>query len=231
MKLKLIDKLPYFYGDCPKTNTLQDGLGSETDNLYSKVEGTTNQLYVNTATWGLVEWEKFAGVKKTSGSIEQRRARVIAKLKAKGTTTLEALTNLCKLYVSKVEIEELYSEYALRLNLIEEQDSFNPIIYNLNDMDEAIWEIKPAHLNHHLGFSHSRKLGIKADYEYVTIKYIPCNSAYAGQYQPNTYNREKELHNLPSSYVDTSTPNEKPSASTAILGMALLGEAILGGSK
>ena len=89
--MKLIDKLPYFYEECPKTNTIQDGLSAETNNLYSKVEGTTNQLYVNTATWALCEWEKFAGVKKTSGSIEQRRARVIAKLKAKGTTTLEVL--------------------------------------------------------------------------------------------------------------------------------------------
>lgn len=229
--MRLIDKLPYFYGDCPKTNSLQDGLGSETDNLYSKVEGTTNQLYVNTATWALGEWEKFAGVKKTSGSIEQRRARVIAKLKAKGTTTLEVLKAVCNIYVSKVEIEELYSEYALMIKLIEEKDSFNPIEYRLNDMNEAIWEIKPAHLNHHLGFSHSRKLGIKADYEYVTIKYIPCNSAYAGQYQPNTYNREKELHNLPSSYVNTSTLNENPSTNAAILGVAVLGEAILGGAK
>ena len=28
--MKLIDKLPYFYEECPKTNTIQDGLGSET---------------------------------------------------------------------------------------------------------------------------------------------------------------------------------------------------------
>ena len=229
--MKLIDKLPYFYEECPKTNTIQDGLSAETNNLYSKVEGTTNQLYVNTATWALCEWEKFAGVKKTSGSIEQRRARVIAKLKAKGTTTLEVLEAVCNIYASKVEIEEIYNEYALMISLIEQKDSFNPIEYRLNDMNEAIWEIKPAHLNHHFSFSQSRKLGVQVNYEDITIKYIPCNSCYAGQYQPNTYNREKELYNLPNSYVDISTPNEKPSASTAILGIAVLGEAVLGGAK
>ena len=229
--MRLIDKLPYFYGECPKTNTIQDGLSAETNNLYSKVEGTTNQLYVSSSTWALGEWEKFAGVKKTDGSIEQRRARVIAKLKAKGTTTLEVLEAVCNIYASKVEIEEIYNEYALMISLVEEKDSFNPIEYRLNDMNEAIWEIKPAHLNHHFSFSQSRKLGIKARYEDITIKYIPCNSAYAGQYQPNTYNREKELYNLPNSYVDISTPNEKPSASTAILGIAVLGEAVLGGAK
>ena len=222
--MKLIDKLPYFYEECPKTNTIQDGLSAETNNLYSKVEGTTNQLYVNTATWALCEWEKFAGVKKTSGTIEQRRARVIAKLKAKGTTTLEVLEAVCNIYASKVEIEEIYNEYALMISLAEEKDSFNPIEYRLNDMNEAIWEVKPAHLNHYFKFSQSRKLGIKTNYDDVTIKYIPCNSCYAGQYQPNTYNREKELYNLPSSYNENSSM-----LGNAILGMSILG--VNGGVK
>ena len=200
--MKLIDKLPYFYGECPKTNTIQDGLSVETNNLYSKVEGTTNQLYVSSATWALCEWEKFAGVKKTNGSIEQRRARVIAKLKAKGTTTLEVLEAVCNTYANKVEIEELFSEYALMITLVEEKDNFNTIEYRLKDMNDAIWEVKPAHLNHYFKFSQSRKLGVKTSYSDISIKYIPCNACYAGVVQPNTYNREKELHNLGSSYVE-----------------------------
>ena len=44
--MKLINKLPPFYEDCPKTNTIQDGLSSEINNLYSKVNSTINQLYV-----------------------------------------------------------------------------------------------------------------------------------------------------------------------------------------
>ena len=81
--MKLIDKLPYFYEECPKTNSIQEGLQSETDNLYRKVNSTIEQLYINSTTWALGEWEKFAGVKKTDGTIDQRRARVAAKLRAK----------------------------------------------------------------------------------------------------------------------------------------------------
>ena len=198
--MKLIDKLPYFYEECPKTNTIQEGLGSETETLYSKVRATTDQLYVNTATWGLVEWEKFAGVKNTSGTINQRRIRVINKLKAKGTTTLEIFTNICNMYADNVKVEEIYHEYALMISLVEEKDSFNPVEYRLAEMNEAIWEVKPAHLNHYFNFTQARKLGVETKYEDLTIKYIPCNACYAGQYQPNTYNREKELHNLESSY-------------------------------
>ena len=198
--MKLIDKLPYFYEECPKVNTIQEGLGSETETLYSKVRATTDQLYVNTATWGLVEWEKFAGVKNTSGTIDQRRIRVINKLKAKGTTTLEVFTDICNMYADNVKVEEIYHEYALMISLVEEKDSFNPVEYRLAEMNEAIWEVKPAHLNHYFNFTQARKLGVETKYEDLTIKYIPCNACYAGQYQPNTYNREKELHNLESSY-------------------------------
>ena len=107
------------------------------------------------------------------------------------------------------------------ISLVEEKDSFNPVEYRLAEMNEAIWEVKPAHLNHYFNLTQSRKLGVKTKYEDITIKYIPCNACYAGQYQPNTYNREKELHKLPSSY------NQQIS----ILGSAVLGDMILGGVK
>lgn len=191
--MKLIDKLPYFYEECPKTNTIQEGLGSEVKTLYSKVEGTVNQLYINSTTWALGEWEKFAGIKKTDGTIEQRRAKVSAKLRAKGTTTLEVITALCKLYVEDVKVTELFNEYAILLELIIKKDSEIPKEYNLSSMDDAIWEIKPAHLGHALEFNNSRKLSIKTSYEDVKLKYIPCNSIYAGELQANTYFKDKEL--------------------------------------
>ena len=67
--MKLINKLPPFYEDCPKTNTIQYVLSSEINNLYSKVNSTIYQLYVNSATWGLSEWGRFAGIRKTDGAI------------------------------------------------------------------------------------------------------------------------------------------------------------------
>lgn len=197
--MKLIDKLPYFYEECPKTNTIQDGLGNEVKTLYSKVKGTTNQLYINSTTWALSEWEKFAGIKKTDGTIEQRRAKVSAKLRAKGTTTLEVITALCKLYVEDVKVTELFNEYAILLELIIKKDSEIPREYNLVGMSEAIWEVKPAHLGHALEFNNSRKLSIKTSYEDVKLKYIPCNSIYAGELQANTYFKDKELCILPPS--------------------------------
>ena len=219
--MKLIDKLPFFYEECPKTNTIQDGLSSEINNLYSKVEGTIDQLYVNSATWALGEWEKFADIKKTDGTIEQRRARVASKLKAKGTTTLEVMKSLCKSYAEDIRVTEIFNEYKILLELITTKESDIPKTYNFSDMNEAIWEIKPAHLNHEIDINNSRKLNIKTNYEDVKFKYIPCNCAYAGEFQPNTYNKDSELINLKPSV-------ENDFMNTSIVGVALVGVATLG---
>ena len=219
--MKLINKLPDFYRECPKTNTIQDGLSSEINNLYSKVNSTIDQLYVNSATWGLSEWEKFADIKKTDGTIEQRRARVASKLKAKGTTTLEVMKSLCKSYAEDIRVTEIYNEYKILLELIATKENDIPKTYNFADMNEAFWEIKPAHLNHEIDINNSRKLNIKTNYEDVKFKYIPCNCAYAGEFQPNTYNKDSELINLKPSV-------ENDFMNTSIVGVALVGVATLG---
>ncbi len=219
--MKLIDKLPFFYEECPKTNTIQDGLSFEINNLYSKVDSTIDQLYVNSATWALGEWEKFADIKKTDGTIEQRRARVASKLKAKGTTTLEVMKSLCKSYSEDIRVTEIFNEYKILLELITTKENDIPKTYNFTNMNEAIWEIKPAHLAHEMDINNSRKLNIKTNYEDVKFKYIPCNCAYAGEFQPNTYNKDSELINLKPSV-------ENDFMNTSIVGVALVGVATLG---
>ena len=63
------------------------------------------------------------------------------------------LKNLCKSYDEDVKVTELFNEYSILLELIIKKNNEIPIEYNLNSMDEAIWEIKPAHLNHSLNIN------------------------------------------------------------------------------
>ena len=199
--MKLIDKLPYFYEECPTTNTIQEGLQSETDNLYRKVDNTIDQLYINSATWALDMWEEFVDIKNPEGTVEQRRSSVSAKLKAKGTTTLDVMTALCKSYIDDVKVTELFNEYTILLQLISNSESFLPKEYNLTDINSSIWEVKPAHLAHEFDFVNSRKLNIKTAYEDAKFRYIPCNTIYAGELQPNTYFNDNELSILPPSEI------------------------------
>ena len=219
--MKLIDKLPYFYEECPKVNSIQEGLQSEADILYRKVDNTRNQLYVSSATWGLDLWEKFAGIKKKANTIEERRSRVIAKLTAKGTTTLEVIKAIAKAYAENIKVSEYPREYKILLEFIETKEFDLPKEYRLLDIDEAIWEVKPAHLDHVFNFNNSRKLNIKTSYEDIKFKYIPCNAIYAGETQPNTYVKESELAILePYIKLDKTT---SPIVGTALTGVAILG--------
>ena len=219
--MKLINKLPDFYEECPKTNDIQNGLSSEINNLYSKVNSTIDQLYINSSTWALSEWEKFAGIKKTDGTIEQRRARVASKLKAKNTTTLEVVKSLYKSYAEDIKVTEIFNEYKILLESIITKDEELPKTYDLTGMNESIWEIKPAHLEHEINLNNSRKLNIKTKYEDVKFKYIPCNTIYAGQLQPNTYIKDSELLNL--NYVINSEVVNSSRLGVAVLGNAMLG--------
>ena len=83
--------------------------------------------------------------------------------------------------------------------MITTKESDIPKTYNFADINEAIWEIKPAHLGHEMDINNSRKLNIKTNYEDAKFKYIPCNCIYAGEFQPNTYIKDSELNYLPSS--------------------------------
>jgi hypothetical protein len=98
-----------------------------------------------------------------------------------------------------VQVTELFNEYSILLDLIIEKESNAPLSYNFTSMNEAIWEIKPAHLNHSFNINNTRKIGIKAEYDDIKFKYFPCNTLYAGELQANTYTKEKELYNLPPS--------------------------------
>lgn len=219
--MKLIDKLPFFYSECPVTNTIQEGLNIEADVLVNKTDNTVDQLYVNSATWGLELWEKFVGITKSSGSLTDRRLRIITKLTSKRTTTLEVMKELCKTYVNEVDVKEIFEEYKILITLTEKEESDLPKEYNLNEINNAIWEIKPAHLEHELDLRHGRKINIVTNYSDVKFKYIPCNTIYAGEVQSNTYNKDSELLNLKQS-VETEFIN------TSILGVALVGVATLG---
>ena len=131
------------------------------------------------------------------------------------------MKSLCKSYSEDIRVTEIFNEYKIPLELITTKEEDIPKTYNFADMNEAIWEIKPAHLNHEMDINNSRKLNIKTNYEDVKFKYIPCNCAYAGEFQPNTYNKASELLNLKPSV-------ENDFMNTSIVGVAIVGVATLG---
>lgn len=104
----------------------------------------TNQFYVETATWGLGDWERILDLKPDAGdSYEQRRNRILLKLQAHNTSTVSFLANLIKRYcteksnVSVIEDNEHSTFHA--------EIADGSVIY-ANGLLEALNTYKPAHL-------------------------------------------------------------------------------------
>ncbi|OOM71096.1 hypothetical protein CLPUN_50880 [Clostridium puniceum] len=102
------------------------------------------QILPQTATeWGISLWEKRIGIStNTSKTLEERRARVLAKLINRSTTTVETIKQICRSFASEVEVIQHNDEYYFEVNLL----SNLGFSYELKSMYDFIDIVKPAHL-------------------------------------------------------------------------------------
>lgn len=142
--MRLLDLLPEFYANCPQTADLQNALGVELDAVQSARDDCMLQLDVNTATWGLDLWEEAYGIKKDAEkSYEFRRSRIISKMRGTGTVTALMIENVAESFSNgEVAVDEHPEQYRFDVRFVGKRG----IPPNLDDLKEAIEEIKPAHL-------------------------------------------------------------------------------------
>ena len=148
--MQVKDYIPKFLLDIEELRTIYNVQQIEIDKLNADAKDLLNQFFVASATWGLSRWEEFVGFNTDTGkSIEERRARILAKLRGQGTTTVQMLTNVCKAYVEDVSIVEHPSKYFFDINLNSNKGFPNA----LEDLYESVDEIKPAHLATHFSLT------------------------------------------------------------------------------
>lgn len=118
--------------------------GAEYDQIRTSLEDVLKQFYVETATWGLGLWEQMLGLSSYAGKPdEQRRSRIISKLRGMGTVTVNLVKNVAESYVyGTVEVTENPAAYSFTVRFVDPLG----IPPNLADVQAAIEEIKPAHL-------------------------------------------------------------------------------------
>ena len=106
----------------------------------------TNQFYVETATWGLGDWERILDLKPDAGdSYEQRRNRILLKLQGRQVSTLDFMARLCARYTvdKAAEIEEHNEENRFRVYLHGGTSDLPGLRY-------ALETYKPAHLAYNI---------------------------------------------------------------------------------
>lgn len=142
----LMDYLPEDYKKSPPTVEIQVALERMTNGAEEDISDLREQFFLSTATWGLSLWEWLYDVDTDlTKDMEQRRSVVAAKIRGKGTTTVEMIKNVSEAYVNGlVDVVEYNSEYRFEIVMM----STIGIPPNMEDLKATIEEIKPAHLDY-----------------------------------------------------------------------------------
>lgn len=148
------DSIPQYYGDSRVVANILDREAAEIEALNAEVKAVLDQFFIDTATYGLARWEKICGIPTDElKPIEQRRSVVKSKIRGVGTVTVELIKNVAKAYANgEVDVTEDPGNYTIKVTFIGTRGT-PP---NLQDIQNALREIIPAHLAVNFQFTYLR---------------------------------------------------------------------------
>lgn len=143
--VKTLKHLPKFLptdNDLKNTALISD---DEHEKLRLDILDVKNQLFVETATWGLSEWERVLDLSvKENASIEDRRIQILLKLQGLNTVSETFMNNLINMFCEDKSgyIIQHNPEYWFEVVLNGNQK------LDLDSLSDAIETYKPAHLGY-----------------------------------------------------------------------------------
>lgn len=144
----LIYRLPRCYQDSTPLSELERVLGAQAEQLHVSKLDMLQQLWVDTATWGLDLWEQWAGLPvDRTRPYSYRRGRIKAKLRGQGTTTVEMLQGVVASFgyrPDQVAVVEHSGSYQFEIVL----SDLAAVPGDVSGIVGAVNEIKPAHLDY-----------------------------------------------------------------------------------
>ena len=169
--------LPALYRTTPQDAELQRVLLDAVAQAEADKDDTIAQLFPSTASgWGLELWERAWGIPVDRTQLEERRrARVLAKVKGPGTTTLEKVQGMAQAHWPDCLVEEVAGAYLLRIVIVMGGDQVGCVPY-LEDFWASIKELKPAHLAAELAWMTLSSLVIRTAWGYVIYTARRCGT-------------------------------------------------------
>lgn len=152
-KVDLMKYLPWYYQNSDVMRTIQDSNSLEVGKLKYNIDDSINQLFIDTATWGLDRLERIFNIETDiNKSFEDRREILKAKLRGTGTVTKQMIKNVAQAF-SGGEVEVI--EDNANCNFIIKFIGIKGIPKNMQGLINAIEEIKPAHLGYSFSYTYT----------------------------------------------------------------------------
>lgn len=140
-KVDLLKYLPEFLGKDAQLRETANVLSNEHERIRIDISDVARQIFVETATWGLDEWETVYGLKHSSDDTYLlRRGRLKAKILGARTVTRDLMNQLVNSVVpgKDAEIVENVAPNVFRIDMA--------TIAALDEIRQIVDTYKPAHL-------------------------------------------------------------------------------------
>lgn len=140
----MLSYLPPYYETSRVMRSILQAEGAEFDKLREALDETLNQFFVNTATWGLDQWEEELGLPITPDQLDaERRDKIISRLRGYGTATIYIVKNVAESYdKGAIDIVEDHAAYTITVHFVDTTG----VPPNLDDLKKAVRAVTPAHL-------------------------------------------------------------------------------------
>lgn len=138
--------VPAMFAEVEPLQSIYTASGTESGLLFEAIQDILNQMYVETATWGLESWENFFYLPVDKEEpLENRRSRLKTMLRGQGTTTKEMLESVCASFINgEVEVIEHPDDSVFKIKFVGKIG----VPSNLDYIRATIDKIKPAHLEY-----------------------------------------------------------------------------------
>lgn len=151
-----IEYLPSFYNVSDVVINVQEAFNLEGFELKVATQDLFKQFFIDTATWGLSNWEKYLGIPvNTLKSDADRRTVIKGRLRGSGTTTKNMIKNIAESFSNgTVDVIEDNINYKFTIKFT----GVVGIPSNMEDFKNTIENVKPAHLQ------------VEYKFKYITVK-------------------------------------------------------------
>jgi hypothetical protein len=141
---ELYTYLPKEYAEYRESRAIIKAEASEFETLSSAIKDVLDQFFIDTATWGLANWETISGIPvDETKPIEERRSLIKAKRRGAGVVTAEQIQNVINSYSGgAVQITEDMANYTIKIKFV----SNLGVPTNMPDIQAVVRDIIPAHL-------------------------------------------------------------------------------------